>query len=54
MVVVNLQRGQAPVTRSRVEAESDLLELGLALDVQVGALGQVLAQQVVGVLPAAA
>lgn len=56
MVVVDLQwRAELmALSRSRIEAQRDLVELGLAVDRQVGALGQVLAQQAVGVLVAAA
>ena len=42
------------LARSRIEAQGNLVELGLTVDGQVGALGQVLAQQAVGVLVAAA
>ncbi len=40
--------------RSVVQAVGDAIELFLAVDAQVGALGQVLAQQAVGVLAGAA
>ena len=55
MVTVDLQWGAELMAflRPRVEAQRDLVELGLTVDGQVGALGQVLAQQAVGVLVAA-
>lgn len=56
MIVVDLQRCAELValSQSRIEAQSDLVELGLTADRQVGALGQVLTQQAVGVFVATA
>lgn len=42
------------LARARVESVSDGLQVFIAVDGEIGALGQVLAQQAVGVLVAAA
>ena len=54
--VVDLQRGveSMPLPGPGVEAQGDLVEFVLTVDRQVRALGQVLTQQAVGVLVAAA
>ena len=54
--VVDLQRGveSMPLPGPGVETQGDLVELVLAVDRQVRALGQILTQQAVGVLVAAA